>query len=83
MKKWIKDNRVTEEFKEELKNKGIIDINGYRYVEGEIFGRFVVRRISLSKMKEINTTGQTNINDFDLVDHESSKVFEETALHTI
>lgn len=83
MKKWIKDNRVTEEFKADLDNKGIIDVDGYRYVADEIFGRFVVRRILLAKMKEINATGKTTINDFDLVDHESSPVFEETSLHKI
>lgn len=51
MKQWNKDSRVTDEFKKELSNKGIIDADGYRYVADEIFGRFVVSRISLKKWR--------------------------------
>lgn len=83
MKKWVKDNRVTDEFKKELDNKGLIDVDGYRYVAGEIFGRFVVRRISLAKLKELNTTGQATVFDFDLVDNENSNVFADTDMHKI
>lgn len=83
MKTWIKDERVTDEFKKELGRKGIIDIGGYRYVADEIFGRFAVRRISLAKLKEINTTGHAEISDFDLVDNENSKMFAGTGMHRI
>lgn len=68
MKKWIEDNRLTEEFIQELANKKLIDVDGYRYIEDEILGRKVVRRISLDKMREINAVGQVTIFDFDFVE---------------
>lgn len=83
MKTWSKDERVTDEFKKELGRKGIIDIDGYRYLADEIFGRFAVRRISLAKLKELNVTGQAMISDFDLVDNENSKMFADTDMHRI
>ena len=82
MKTWVKDNRITEEFKEELDRKGIIDVDGYRYVADDVFGRFVVRRISFEKMKEINGNGgKVTMFDFDYVAHENSNVFKDGNMH--
>lgn len=82
MKTWVKDNRVTKEFEEELDRKGIIDVDGYRYVADDVFGRFVVRRISFEKMKEINENGgMVTMFDFDFVAHEDSYIFKDTDMH--
>lgn len=83
MKQWIKDSRVTDEFKKELSNKGIIDADGYRYVADEIFGHFVVSRISLEKMENLNATGQATMDDFDFADNENSKMFDTSDMHKI